>query len=83
MEERGLSFLYLYFFFQKKWVNQVLNTWLTAINLRIDSFEFLSLCTTFLNYSLSLIFLYLERMKEFTKFAKEINNRRKLSLIKK
>jgi len=81
MEERGLSFLYLYFFFQKKWVNQV--TWLTAINLRIDSFEFLSLCTTFLNYSLSLIFLYLERMKEFTKFAKEINNRRKLSLIKK
>ena len=78
MEERGLSFLYLYFFFQKKWVNQVLNTWLTAINLRIDSFEFLSLCTTFLNYSLSLIFLYLERMKEFTKFAKEINNRRKI-----
>ena len=83
MEEKGLSFLYLYFFFRKKWVNQVCKTWLTAINLQIDSFEFLSLCTTFLNYSLSLIFLYLERMKEFTKFAKEINNRRKISLIKK
>ena len=70
MEERGLSFLYLYFFFQKKWVNQVY-TWLTAINLRIDSFEFLSLCTTFLNYSLSLIFLYLERMKEFMNLQKK------------
>jgi len=40
MEERGLSFLYLYFFFRKKWVNQVY-TWLTAINHKIDSFEFL------------------------------------------
>jgi hypothetical protein len=48
MEERGLSFLYLYFFFRKKWVNQV--TWLTAINLWIDSFEFL-LKTPFFNYS--------------------------------